>query len=176
MLFDLFYRAFPFADRLRYPAKFVALSTLSIPMLAAFGLDRWDDMADSEHQKRRLSVFIACLIFAVVLGMAALLSPVLGSLFNHWDTLIPLQTATETFRAALYREAAVFVFLGCALLLVWRRSPRRFGLAMVCAILVQLFSGNWDAAPTTALAIYDTPLMATAVRNQTPANEPSRQG
>jgi hypothetical protein len=113
LLFRWVRQAFPWANFMRFPIKFVALTTFTLPLLAAFGLG--GSARESGPDKPRSHRSLLGVSAVLLLGIAAIVA---------WAYFRPLdeQDARTTLKSGLLRGLFLALIFGC--LCSWTRMSK----------------------------------------------------
>ncbi len=149
-VFALWYRWVPLADRFRYPAKFAALATLAIVLLAGWGLERLDA---APRRALRAALALAAVLWTglgvVSSSYPQLQGPIARGLAKAEANSTP-DLAFDSLVGSVRTSALASSVVVLALLLGRRRPRARAPLVFVVAALDLLSAGfrslSWGSA------------------------------
>ncbi len=145
----------PGAGYFRYPAKFFALVTMCLALIAALGADQLERARD--ETTRLFGWLLAAL--TVGLGLVLLFHPQLIALLHNQRPAVDAATAAQRLQAALLPELGV-VLLTLLFVALVRRRPRMVAWlapTVAGALVLQLALANQHLVPTTRGALYVVP-------------------
>lgn len=163
-VFAVYFETVPGARLFRYPAKFYGLVSVTLPFIAAAGIDAW---TSSRRLQRPFLVGVVVLVtaLAALLGASGAIGEELAALRES----VAEDSATWTVRSALLWEIALVVVVAAALVVCRRAAPRWVPAAVVGGLTLQLLAVNVRAYETADGGVFSgVPELARKVLSTTP--------